>query len=295
MSDLSLINNWHEKAKEDYFSRYVFEYMAFEAFLKKYKYSEDDIYNLTSNKKERSYIQALKNDVSYVTQWSELVTSDQRLQETATDLIAFLNNEPLATDSNWWGCTAYEHNQCPQQGIRGVIVADNDFVNVVEFWYQVRNNLFHAGKDPDSKRDEQLVALAYNTLAPFMEKVLIAEMEQRTMVPSSWEDFEHRFFAGQAEAQVKTNNGTGCANVYELLFIDDEALPVLFEGTLIDRKYIVDRVVFELTNLYGDDDLFTEAWDRVKSYARTPEQRDIIRQYFKPRGYFPIDDEDDND
>lgn len=265
--------------------------MAFEAFLKKYKYTEDDIRQLANNSKERSYIQALKNDVSYATQWSELVTSDQRLQETVTDLIAFLNNEPLATDSNWWGCTEYEHSQCPQQGIQGVIVTDSDFVNVVEFWYQVRNNLFHAGKDPDSKRDERLVAFAYNTLAPFMEKVLIAEMEQRTMVPSSWEDFEHRFFAGQAEAQVTIKGRTACANVYELLFIDDEYLPVLFRGQLIDRKHIVDKVVLQLTSLYGDDDLFKEEWDRVVSYARTPEQRDIIRQYFKPRDYFPIDDE----
>jgi len=291
MANLSLIKNWHEKAKEDYFSRFVFEYMAFEAFLKKYKYTEDDISQLANNSKERSYIQAFKNDVSYATQWSELMTTDQRLQETTTDLIAFLNNEPLATDSNWWSCTAYEHNQCSQQGIRGVIVTENDFVNVVEFWYQVRNNLFHAGKDPDSKRDEQLVAFAYNTLAPFMEQVLIAEMEQRTMVPSSWEDFEHRFFSGSAEAQVKTSKGTGCANVYELLFIDEDELPVLFEGTLIDRKYLVDKVVFHLINLYGDDDLFREEWDRVKSYARTPEQKDIIKQYFKPRDYFPLDDD----
>jgi hypothetical protein len=128
-----------------------------------------------------------------------------------------------------------------------------------------------------------------------MEKVLIAEMEQRTMVPSSWEDFEHRFFGGQAEAQVTINNRTACANVYELLFIDDEYLPVLFRGQLIDRKYLVDKVVFELTNLYGDDDLFKKEWDRVVSYARTPEKRDIIRQYFKPRSYFPIDDEQEDD
>lgn len=63
--------------------------MAFEAFLKKYKYTEDDICNLANNTRERSYIQAFKNDVSYATQWSELVTSNQRLQETVNELITF--------------------------------------------------------------------------------------------------------------------------------------------------------------------------------------------------------------
>ena len=205
--------------------------------------------------------------------------------------MTFLNDEPLASDSNWWGCTAYDYNQCQNQAICGVLQDSNDFVNIVEFWYQVRNNLFHAGKDPDSKRDERLVTFAYNTLSVFLEKVLIVEMEQRTMIPSSWEDFDHRFFQGQAEAQVTINNRTACANVYELLFIDDDALPVLFEGMMIDRKYIVDKVVFHLIALYGDDDLFNEEWDRIVEYAKTPEQRDIIRQYFKPRSYFPIDDE----
>lgn len=292
MIDLSLIKSWHEKAKDDYFSRYVFEYMAFEAFLKKYKYNENDITSITGNvrAKERSYIQVFKNDTDYATQWSELVASDENLQNTVTELTAFLDNEPLVTDNNWWGCIAYKYNQCAQQTRGGKLRDSNDFINIVEFWYQVRNNLFHAGKDPESKRDEQLVTFAYKTLSVFLETVLIAEMEQRTMVPSAWEDFDHRFFAGQAEAEVKTNNGRGCANVYELLFIDDEQLPVLFRGKLIERKYIADRVMQNLSGLFGDDELFGEEWERITGYAQTTEQKDIIKKYFKPRQYYPIDD-----
>ncbi len=40
---------------------------------------------------------------------------------------------------------------------------------MVEFWYAVRNNLFHGGKNPTIKRDCFLVEHAYRTLAVFMK------------------------------------------------------------------------------------------------------------------------------
>lgn len=280
MSNLSLIRSWHEKAKEDYFSRFVFEYMALEAFLKKYKYTEDVIYSLANNRKERSYIQAFKNDTGYAKQWSDLVSRDQYLQNKVAELIDFLNNEPLDVDTNWWGCSAYNHNQCSVQMVSGTLQNENDFMNIVEFWYQVRNNLFHAGKNPDSKRDEQLVTFAYNTLSVFLEEVLIKEMEQRTMVPASWEDFDHKFFRGEAEAQITINGRTACSNVYELLFVEDSYLPVLFRGNLIDREYIIERLSFELMNIYGDPYLLIEMWNKLKSYATTDEQKNNLKRYF---------------
>jgi hypothetical protein len=44
----------------------------------------------------------------------------------------------------------------------------SDWGNMVEFWYSVRNNLFHGTKDPNIKRDCFLVEHAYRTLAIFM-------------------------------------------------------------------------------------------------------------------------------
>ena len=97
MVDISLIKNWHEKAKEDYFSRYIFEYLAFEAFLKKYKYSENEIHQKSGNTKERSYIQNIKGDNIFREKWRLLVSENNRLQKTLDELIDFLKNEPLVS------------------------------------------------------------------------------------------------------------------------------------------------------------------------------------------------------
>lgn len=73
--------------------------------------------------------------------------------------------------------------------------------------------------------------------------------------------------------------------------IDDEQLPVLFRGQLINREYIAQRVMQSLSSLFGDDTLFNEEWNRIKCYARTPEQKEIIKKYFKPRQHYPIDED----
>ncbi len=281
MVDISLIKNWHEKAKEDYFSRYIFEYLAFEAFLKKYKYNEDEIYQKAGNTKERSYIQNIKNDTYYTNTWQSLVNSNSDLKKIVRELIVFLRNEPLVSDVNWWGCISFDYGQCPTNNPKGIIVNEDDFVNIVEFWYQVRNNLFHAGKNPDNKRDERLVTYAYITLSVFFEEVLLPEIEQRTMYPAIWEEFEHKFFTGKAEVMVKVGNSDACANVYELLFTDDKFFPLILNGRQIDKAFIIDKLSFNLTNLYGDPYLLQEEWDNITRRARTTEDKAKIAEYFK--------------
>jgi len=284
MIDISLIKNWHEKAKEDYFSRYIFEYLAFEAFLKKYKYNEEEIRYISGNTKERSYIQKIKNENNYVDRWRILVSKNDSLMQLITELVEFLNNEPLVSDVNWWGCLSFEYNQCPANNPKGLILNEDDFVNVVEFWYQVRNNLFHAGKNPDDKRDEKLVMYAYSTLSIFFEKVLLPEIEGKTIHPAIWEDFEHRFFNGKAE--VTLGKSDACANVYELLFIDEKYLPIVLNDKQIDRDYIIDKLSFNLSNLWGDEYLLKEEWDRIISRADTPEKKKSLGVYFK--GVIPL-------
>lgn len=284
MSDVSLIRNWHEKAKEDYFSRYIFEYLAFEAFLKKYKYREEDIYQVARNAKERSYIQRLKNEDLYVRKWIELVSIDKSLKRTLTELIAFLNDEPLRSDGTWWNCTAYDRQQCPNTGIDGVITSNDDFINIVEFWYQVRNNLFHGGKNPDSRRDEKLVTFGYLTLSAFMENVLLPEMEERTMHPAVWEEFEYKFFKGEAE--VTFGKSQACANVYELLFMDEKYFPVLLNGKQINRDYVVSKLSSNLANLYGDETLFRNEWEKIARRADTSEKKEQLKLYFSDVEYY---------
>ena len=51
----------------------------------------------------------------------------------------------------------------------GVLRSTDDWENIVEFWYGVRNNLFHGGKNPSIGRDIFLVKHAYETLKTFMD------------------------------------------------------------------------------------------------------------------------------
>ncbi len=281
MIDISLIKNWHLKAKEDYFSRYIFEYLAFEAFLKKYKYSEEEIESTSGNTKERSYIQKIKNEHGYLEKWVLLVLKNEELGKIVRELILFLENEPLAPDVNWWSCLSFNYNECSDNGSKGKILNENDFVNIVEFWYEVRNNLFHAGKNPNNQRDEKLVIYAYTTLAIFFENVLLPEMEEKTIYPAIWEEFEYKFFKGEAEVIIKAGNSNACANVYELLFAEDKYFPIILNGKQINKAYIIDKLSFNLTNLYGDPYLLAEEWEKITRRANNVDKKTELTIYFK--------------
>lgn len=46
----------------------------------------------------------------------------------------------------------------------GTIKSDEDWKGMVEFWYTIRNNLFHGTKVPSRKRDLFMVKYGYNSL-----------------------------------------------------------------------------------------------------------------------------------
>lgn len=178
MSDILLIKNWHEKAKEDYFSRYIFEYLAFEAFLKNYKYSKEEIQQASKNTNERAYIQYFKADDCYVSKWESLLRRNAKLKDTLQELIDFLKNEPILSRSDWWNCKSFDSRECVKNAPQGTILKEEDFINLIEFWYIVRNNLFHASKNSSNIRDEKLVTYAYKTLSCFFENVLLPELDK---------------------------------------------------------------------------------------------------------------------
>ncbi len=80
--------------------------------------------------------------------------------------------------------------------------------------------------------------------------------------------------------QVKIGDITACANVHELLFMKDEHFPILFEGKQIDRQHVIEKLSFNLANLYGDETLFRQEWDRITSRADTEKQKDQLKTYF---------------
>ena len=153
-----LISEWHKKTNSgDYFTKYIFEYLAFMAYLRLVK--------LPSYERESECIKEFKNDSKIRNMYLKMVKDDNALKNVWKDIVDVLQFEPLMNTSydlenpeiirNW-------------NGKNGVIESINDWENMVEFWVSVRNNLFHGGKDPLSKRDIFLVENAFKTLNKLM-------------------------------------------------------------------------------------------------------------------------------
>ena len=170
-----LIHMWHEKAKQgDFFSRFVFEYIAFNAYLK-----SRIIVEVVG---DRTAIQRLKRDKKLRDQYLGVVKSHKHLVAAWEEVIKELKREPLLNSSRdidnpgldrYWN---YTEDKLTPEGIankpkseEGVIHSAKDWTNMVEFWYSVRNNLFHGGKSPDVPRDHFLVKHAFFTLSVFMK------------------------------------------------------------------------------------------------------------------------------
>lgn len=165
----SLIVNWHNKAKEgDYFSRFVFEYLSFIALLKNKIAIE-----ATS---DRQAIQKLKSSENIRNEYLNLMRKDKDLHTSWKSVITELKKSPLYNSSQdmdspeidkWWNSDG--HSPSAPTKDKGQIHSTKDWMNMVEFWNGVRNNLFHGGKNPNIARDIFLVEHAYKTLSSFMK------------------------------------------------------------------------------------------------------------------------------
>ncbi len=171
-----LIRNWHVQAgNEDYFSRYVFEYLAFIAYLKRVKF--------TNKNTDSGAVRALKDSEDIRDIYIAEVANNASLQKAWLDIKAELDLRPLGeVDENtdqvrtiwYWDCDCQnvrnrQTHICEQQGqIRNL----EDWRNMVEFWHSIRNNFFHGGKDPHDDRDQLLVRGGFETLRPLMERLL---------------------------------------------------------------------------------------------------------------------------
>ena len=105
-----------------------------------------------------------------------LVDSSESLNVMWSLIIEELNRNPLYNSSrdmdfpeidSWWNQNG---NKIDVNDLspKGVVHSLSDWDNMIEFWYGVRNNLFHGGKDPDIQRDRFLVEHVYKTLSCFM-------------------------------------------------------------------------------------------------------------------------------
>lgn len=168
-----IIKWWHYKAwDEDYFSKYVFEYLAFIWYIQKYKYKKG---------KDYQAIQSLKQDVEVKEKYLVKIASDENLQHSWNEIITELKSFPLwklswdwnsVDEDKWWNCSHNECNQKTEEEIQKqtwVIHNLEDWENMVEFWYTIRNTLFHWWKNANDRRDLLLVEHGYKTLRPLVD------------------------------------------------------------------------------------------------------------------------------
>lgn len=153
------ILEWHQKAEEttDIFVKFILEYIAFIAFLNTFK---------TGKKRDRRLIQELKRDQVIKIEYFKRI--DEKIIK---NLINELNREPLLNVTNsedtWWSC---DSNHCPNQipPNNGKINSTRDFINIIEFIYRTRNNLFHGTKKPSYDRDLLIVKYGFKLLNPLV-------------------------------------------------------------------------------------------------------------------------------
>lgn len=151
-----LINQWFNRSviEGDPFTRFIFLYISFIAFL-----SQNDTYT-----SDRERINRVKEDAEAREYYLQLIRERNDLRSVISNLIAELRQQPIrnstrSNDTNW-------------RGSDGVLAGTEDWENLVEFWYRVRNNLFHGHKAPEFERDIRLVNYACLTLQPFMRNFI---------------------------------------------------------------------------------------------------------------------------
>lgn len=174
-----LIINWHLKAsEEDYFSKFIFEYLAFIAYIKTERYTPP---NPETTYLDREVIQKLKQDSDLKARYLTVVKNSNFLSSAWQEITIELERQPLgnvsrhprqASEIQWWNCS---HDKLGQKTTEeraltcGVIHSPDDWENMVEFWYSIRNNLFHGAKDPAAERDKIAVRIGYITLRPLVD------------------------------------------------------------------------------------------------------------------------------
>ena len=151
MSYKQMIESWHKKAKEvDYFSKFFFEYLAFIGYLKTQLY--EDV------KQDRRAIQKFKREGDIRKKYLETLKKSKDLKKAWQKIKDELNEYSLGNVSRnpdeleefkYWNCNCNEINQMTDEEKakeKGILHSLEDWTNMVEFWYSIRNNLFHGAK-----------------------------------------------------------------------------------------------------------------------------------------------------
>jgi len=181
-----LIYSWYKKAVvEDYFSKFVFLYMAFIAFLRKKRFSECV--------KDRDAIEKLKEDDEIKDKfYTFYVKCDRSMIVNIEGLVRELKKQPLMNETDG--------------RIKQVVVNSvEDWENIIEFIYIVRNNLFHGEKSPEAFRDSIMVRYAYTLLQPIIEVMIgMIDMQRLGLRANKLREYENILIQEEKDAKNKT-------------------------------------------------------------------------------------------
>lgn len=148
-----LINEWFRRSEKekDYFTKFIFLFISFIAFIsQRYEGIEFD-----SKKRDTLKLEKEASDF-----YTKKVNSDKKLKEMMTNLVDYLDKDPIKNRTR------------ANEKWDGKLDDIYDWPNLVEFWFMIRNNLFHGHKGPGFVRDQKLVAYAFETLYPLMENFI---------------------------------------------------------------------------------------------------------------------------
>lgn len=276
----NLIKSWHIKAsEEDYFSKFTFEYMAFIAFVRTQKYTEDGVRSKMSRPhnykiSDRDYIQTLKQEPTYKNSWVALLSSDLKLKEIVQEFHQYLLSRPLIVDDKWWDNGTYQAIRGRQAS--GAWRSEDDYENIIETWYKIRNNLFHGTKSPEVECDKKLVRYSYLTLSAFVESVLIRDFEKHRLYPFYGHEFMERFYEGKAEVTAKENGGGSWSTIYELVMMNEEYFPVIIEDQVFLRSNLVSILKGKLQSAHGSEQFDSLKAELVASAGENPDKIAIL-------------------
>ncbi len=152
-----LIFSWYKKStEEDYFSKFIFLYLAFDGLLRKKFF--------INSKNDREAIESLKKKEKIRDTYLGFIKMDREVVVSFESIIRELKNKPLRNVSRNNG-----------EIIEITVKDTSDWQNLIEFIYTVRNNLFHGEKNPEELRDWSMVYYAYKLLKPLVDIMLSHE------------------------------------------------------------------------------------------------------------------------
>lgn len=138
-----IIRTWYQRAQsaDDTFDKFIYLWIAFDAFA--INYSEKEWHYQVRKVMEEDSM--LTNCYASLMKNNDFLREIRKLQEQCPVYDTrkkFLNNPKYSKT-----------------------ISDlNNFKEVLDVIYKIRNNLFHGGKSPDEERDKRLVSLAFNIL-----------------------------------------------------------------------------------------------------------------------------------